>query len=126
MPGGTRPWPPGSPVATKAPGTPPREPLPAPRPTPAAALSALLACCAQQAPAGTVTETFAWVVTVFTVGTALGAALAGLAAPYGVGPASATAAGALTAGAVALIAGRRSCLPLAEPVQSTSRRKYGT
>ena len=73
----------------------------------AVALSAILAWCAVQAPTGTVTESFAWIVTVFTIGTALGSAAAGLALPVGVGAATGIAAGVLALGAAATLGSRR-------------------
>ncbi|MBP2371561.1 MFS family permease [Pseudonocardia parietis] len=69
-------------------------------------LAALFTMITHFAPTGTVTEAFAWVVTLFTVGIALGSGTAGLLAPQGPAAPLGLAAGTLLLGTATILLGR--------------------
>ncbi len=71
-------------------------------------LAAAFVLIAELAPAGTVTEAFAWLVTLFATGNALGSAVSGAVVSDSLRGAAAIAVGGITAGALLLLAARRT------------------
>lgn len=82
----------------------------------APALTVTFVLVGELAPAGTVTEAFAWLITLFTTGAAAGSAVTGFALDHaGMGTAAATAVVGLVAGTLVQVAGRRSLAPAGVP-----------
>jgi MFS family permease len=74
----------------------------------APALTVTFVLVGELAPPGTVTEAFAWLITLFTTGSAIGAAVTGFVLDHaGMGTAAATAVAGIAAGALVQLAGRR-------------------
>ena len=71
-------------------------------------LAAAFVLIAELAPAGTSTEAFAWLVTLFATGNALGSAVSGAVVSDSLRGAAAIAVGGITAGALLLLAARRT------------------
>jgi len=76
-------------------------------------LAAAFVLIAELAPAGTVTEAFAWLVTLFATGNALGSAVSGAVVAGSLRTAAAVAFGGIAAGALLLAATRRLLVPTA-------------
>jgi MFS family permease len=82
----------------------------------APALTVTFVLVGELAPAGTVTEAFAWLITLFTTGAAAGSAVTGFALDHaGMGTAAATAVVGLVGGTLVQVAGRRSLAPAGDP-----------
>ena len=75
-------------------------------------LAAAFVLIAELAPAGTTTEAFAWLVTLFATGNALGSAVSGAVVADSLRTAAAVAVGGIAAGALLLAATRRLLVPL--------------
>jgi MFS family permease len=74
-------------------------------------LAAAFLLIAELAPAGTTTEAFAWLVTLFATGNALGSAVSGALVGGSLRAAALTAVGGIAAGAVLLLTTRRLLVP---------------
>lgn len=74
-------------------------------------LAASFSLVSQVIPGGVITEAFAWIITVFTVGSALGSFSAGFAMAYGLAAVGAVAAVAATLSAVVVLVGRSLWTP---------------
>ncbi|MHA6760761.1 MFS transporter [Streptacidiphilus sp. PAMC 29251] len=70
-------------------------------------LAAAFVLIAELAPTGTTTEAFAWLVTLFATGNALGSAVSGVVVSHSLRGAAAVAVGGIAAGALLLLASRR-------------------
>ncbi|MFC1409310.1 MFS transporter [Streptacidiphilus sp. N1-12] len=77
-------------------------------------LAAAFVLIAELAPAGTTTEAFAWLVTLFATGNALGSAVSGAVVSDSLRGAAGVAVGGITAGALLLLAARRVLAASAE------------
>jgi MFS family permease len=78
-------------------------------------LAAAFVLIAELAPAGTTTEAFAWLVTVFSTGNALGSAASGAVVGHSLHAAALVACAGIACGAVLLVACRRRLRPVADP-----------
>jgi MFS family permease len=81
-------------------------------------LAAAFVLIAELAPAGTTTEAFAWLVTVFSTGNALGSAASGAMVGGSLRTAALIACAGITCGALLLIACRRRLRPIASETQT--------
>ena len=78
-------------------------------------LAAAFVLIAELAPAGTTTEAFAWLVTLFATGNALGSAVSGAVVADSLRGAAVIAVGGITLGALLLLAARRRLTPVGTP-----------
>ncbi|MFF2952726.1 MFS transporter [Kitasatospora sp. NPDC057965] len=83
-------------------------------------LAAAFVLVAELAPTGTVTEAFAWLVTLFATGNSLGYAVSGHLAEGSLRPVALCAAGGIGLGALLLFGARRWFRPAAEPAAAPS------
>jgi MFS family permease len=82
-------------------------------------LAAAFVLIAELAPAGTTTEAFAWLVTVFSTGNALGSAASGAVVGGSLRAAALIACAGIACGAVLLVACRRKLRPVAGPTEES-------
>jgi MFS family permease len=82
-------------------------------------LAAAFVLIAELAPAGTATEAFAWLITLFASGNALGSAVSGSLVSGSLRAAAATAAGGIAVGALLLLTTRGLLVPMTVPVPAT-------
>jgi MFS family permease len=89
-------------------------------------LAAAFVLIAELAPVGTVTEAFAWLVTLFATGNALGSAVSGAVVAGSLRTAAAVAVGGIAAGALLLTATRRLLVPVAGSENDAAELRPGT